>query len=80
MLTRRFREPRGLHSDTKDYGFFVRVAGDDRELLKKAQKLAEVRLGGIPSNPLLLLEVLRYYVGDDISSPTFSALSEEEFI
>lgn len=64
MITRRYREPRGLHSGTADYGFFVRVSGDERDLLKAARRLAERRLGGPPSNPMLLLDMMSVYVGD----------------
>lgn len=69
MITRRFREPRGLHSDTKDYGFYVRLAGEDRELLKRTQALAEKSFGGRPSNPMLLIELMRVYTGEKLAKP-----------
>ena len=62
MITRRFKEPRGLSEDTPFYGLYVRVEGKSRELLKKAQEIATQRLGATPSNPLLLDELLKAYV------------------
>jgi hypothetical protein len=62
MMTRRFKEPRGLSEDTPIYGLYVRVTGESRELLKKAQEIATQRLGATPSNPLLLDELLKAYV------------------
>jgi len=39
MMARRFKEPRGLSEDTPLYGLYVRVTGESRELLKKAQEI-----------------------------------------
>jgi hypothetical protein len=66
MITRRYREPRGLNSDREEYGFFVRVSGEDRELLKTAVEVAKKRLGGHPSNPMLLLDMMSVYTGRPI--------------
>jgi hypothetical protein len=62
MITRRFKEPRGLSENTPFYGLYVRVTGESRELLKQAQEIAAKRLGATPSNPLLLEDLLRVYV------------------
>lgn len=62
MITRRFKEPRGLSENTPFYGLYVRVSGDSRELLKQAQDIAAKKLGATPSNPVLLDELLRTYV------------------
>jgi hypothetical protein len=62
MITRRFKEPRGLAEDTPFYGLYVRVTGESRELLKKAQEIATERLGATPSNPILLDELLKAYL------------------
>lgn len=64
MITRRYREPRGLEANTPDYGFFVRVSGEERALLKSARDLAERRLGGVPSNPMLLIDMMKFYTGE----------------
>lgn len=70
MITRRYREPRGINADTGEYGFFVRVSGEDRELLKLARDKATEKLGGIPSNPMLLIEMMRIYLGSQTPSPS----------
>jgi hypothetical protein len=64
MITRRYREPRGLHSDQDQYGFYVRLAGEDRELMKRALEVATERLGGRPSNPLLLVEMMKVFTSE----------------
>lgn len=74
MITRRYREPRGLHANTGDYGFYVRVSGEDRELLKQAKSVAEGRLGGSPSNPMLLIEMMKVYVASTAPQAAHSGL------
>jgi hypothetical protein len=64
MLTKRFKEARGINENTKFYGFYVRATGESRDLLKLAQKKASGTLGSVPSNPVLLDELLRSYVLD----------------
>ena len=61
--TKRFREPRGLGAPTPFYGFYARLEGQERDILMQAQAIAGLRLGGAPSNPMLLEELLRAYVG-----------------
>lgn len=61
MITRRYREPRGLHSDQVEYGFYVRLSGADRELMRCAQEVATERLGGRPSNPMLLVDMMKAF-------------------
>lgn len=64
MLNRRYREPRGVDEDRPFYGFYVRLAGADRELLKEARKVAQRRMGAVPSHPVLLLEMMKAYIGN----------------
>jgi len=63
-MTKRFRNPRGISEDTPFYGFYVKASGETRELLRKAQQVAAERLGAVPSNPLLLDELLKAYLRD----------------
>jgi hypothetical protein len=63
MITRQYREPRGLDEATR-FGFYVRVSGDTHELLKNAKRIAAERPGGAPSNALLFDEMLRAYLND----------------
>lgn len=61
MITRRYQEPRGLHSDQAEYGFYVRLSGADRELTKRALEVATERLGCRSSNPMLLVEMMKVF-------------------
>lgn len=62
MINRRYQEARGLDEDRPFYGFYTRLSGQDRELLKEARRVAMVRLGATPSNPVLLAEMMKTYV------------------
>ena len=61
--TKRFREPRGLQAPMPFYGFYARLEGRERDILMQAQAIAGVRLGGTPSNHMLLEELLKADVG-----------------
>ena len=61
LATIKYPEPRGIDAGTEFYGFYVRVAGPTRSLLRKAQERVAERYGAIPSNPLLLWELLEAF-------------------
>lgn len=67
MITKRFEEPRGINQNTPFYGFYARVSGESRELLKQAQRKATAELRGQPSNAVLLDELLRRYLAEGAS-------------
>lgn len=63
MITKRFKNPRGIDENTPFYGFYVRANGQSRERLKQAQNKASQDMGGTPSNAVLLDELLKVYLG-----------------
>ncbi|WP_454655548.1 hypothetical protein [Bosea beijingensis] len=67
MITKRFKEARGIDEDTPFYGFYARVSGESRELLRQAQRKATAQLRGQPSNAVLLDELLRRYLAEGAS-------------
>jgi len=67
MITKRFEEARGINEDTPFYGFYARVSGESRELLKQVQRKAATQLKGQPSNAVLLDELMRHYLNGKAS-------------
>lgn len=67
MITKRFKEARGVHENTAFYGFYARVSGESRELLKKAQEKATEHLKGHPSNGVLLDELMKAYLDHNVA-------------
>lgn len=63
MITRRYRKPKGINTGAPFYGFYVMVSGESREMLRDAHKKLSAELGDVPSNGLLLDEVLKKYLG-----------------
>jgi hypothetical protein len=61
-MTRKFRRETGPESSTPFYGFYVRIAGDARKAYVIAQERMTKAMGGVPSNPMLLDELLRVYL------------------
>lgn len=59
------REPVGLDANTDQYVFNVRTSGETREMLMRASAALTKRLGGVPSNPLLLRELLVAFLKPD---------------
>ena len=51
-----------MEASSPHYSFAARLERGECDLLRKAQEKAKQRLGGTPSNALLLVEVLRAYV------------------
>jgi hypothetical protein len=62
-MTRKFRREAGAESNTPFYGFYVRLAGDARKAFVTTQERMTASMGGVPSNPMLLDELLRVYLG-----------------
>lgn len=65
MITKRFSDARGIDDPTAFYGFYVRVSGESRELLKQAQRKATLEMRTQPSNAVLLDELLMAYLGSN---------------
>jgi hypothetical protein len=63
MITKRFSDARGIDEPTAFYGFYVRVSGESRELLRQAQRKATSEMRTQPSNAVLLDELLMAYLG-----------------
>lgn len=63
MISHRYPEPRGLEAPTKWYGYYARLSGEEREMLRQARGILRERLGDTPSNTVLLGEVLKAFLG-----------------
>lgn len=61
-MNRKFRREAGADANTPFYGFYVRLSGDARRAYIRAQQTMTKTLGGVPSNPMLLDELLRVYL------------------
>ena len=62
MITKRFKDARGIHEDTAFYGFYARVSGESRELLKQVHETATAQMRGQPSNAVLMDELMKAYL------------------
>lgn len=62
MITNRLTGPRGLWEDNEFYGFYVRLRGEERELLQlchaKATREREMQVG----NDVLLKDLMLKYL------------------
>ena len=47
MITKRFKDARGIHEDTAFYGFYARVSGESRELDTRKNRLIFGMLGAL---------------------------------
>lgn len=64
-ITARSLRPRASGENTKNtYGFLVRLNVPEQQMLDKVIELARVRLGGLPSHPVLLRELMQHYLGE----------------
>lgn len=62
ITSRKFQEDRRVEANTPFYGLYVRLAGETRRDFVEAKKRMEQTLGGTPSNPMILDELLRTYL------------------
>lgn len=51
-----------MEADTPFYGLFIRISGQTRHDFREAKERLSKALGGVPSNPMILDELLRFYL------------------
>lgn len=61
---RKFQNDRSVESDTPFYGLYVKLTGEARRDFVEAKNRMTQSLGGVPSNPMVIDELLRTYLNN----------------